>query len=440
MAKRVFTAMIAMAAIAGSARGADNPTVRPGSVLVPTTCPEPQAACPNVDWGCGPASTFWIGGEALLWWTKANQYPALVTTGIPGAMPGVFGQPGTDVIFGGDLDNRMRVGGRFSGGFWLNHCQTIGLEGNYFFLGSRSSRFDSNGALLTRPFFDVLTDSQNAQLVSYPGIATGQIHASTYSRLQGGELNLFCSPKCEPTCDPCLDPCNNPSGNGQNAMTSYSNGNSCNNHRSSVVWFGGFRYLQLNEGLNITETSQVNPALPPGSPLFGGSTITITDQFSTRNTFYGGQIGARAECCWGRVFTNVYGKVAVGVTEQVVDINGATIITAPNGTTVVTPVGFLASGSNSGHFTRDRFSVVSEVGVNLGYQITRHVRSTVGYSFLHWTSVVRPSNQIDIGLSGTQIPTDARFNPLTGQARPGILLNDTDFWAQGISFGLEFRF
>lgn len=438
MVKPVFTLLIALAAISTSAWAADNPAGRPSSVLDPKSnpCPAPVADCPNVDWGCGPSSTFWVGGEVLLWWTKANQYPALVTTGIPGAMPGVLGQPGTDVIFGGDLDNRMRVGGRFSGGFWLNHCRTLGIEGNYFFLGSRSSRFDSNGALLTRPFFDVLSDTQNAQLVSYPGIATGQIHASTYSRLQGGELNLFCSPRCEPTCDPCLDPC----GNGQNVTTSCSDCNSWNNYRSSVVWFGGFRYLELNEGMSITETSQVNPALPPGSPLFGGSTITINDQFNTRNSFYGGQIGVRTECCWGRMFANVYGKVALGVTQQVVDINGSTIITAPNGTTVVTPVGFLASGSNSGHFTRDRFSVVSEVGVNLGYQITRHVRSTVGYSFLHWTSVVRPSNQIDIGLSGTQIPTDARFNPLAGPARPGILLNDTDFWAQGISFGLEFRF
>ena len=138
----------------------------------------------------------------------------------------------------------------------------------------------------------------------------------------------------------------------------------------------GFRFLQLDEDLGIVEISQVNDALPAGSPLFGGSTITIGDQFDTHNYFYGGQIGGQAEICWGRLFVDFLATVALGATHEVVDIHGATAITSAAGTTVVTPAGFLASGSNSGQFTRDAFAVVPEVGVNVGCQITKHWRAS----------------------------------------------------------------
>jgi hypothetical protein len=358
-----------------------------------------------------------VRGEYLLWWIRDSQFPVLITTSVPGAaaLPGVLGQPGTTVLFGGsDVDNQVRSGGRVTGGFWINDSQTIGLEGNYFFLGSRSVRFDraSGGApgseIIARPFFDVMSGTQNAQLVAFPGIASGEVHLSSSSRLQGAELNMLCNP-CN-TCCGC-------------------------NYRVSLL--SGFRYLQLDEGLGITESSQVSPALPAGRPLFGGSSITIADQFDTHNYFYGGQVGAQVGICWGRLFVDALGKVALGATHEVVDVHGATAITSPAGTTVVTPVGFLASASNSGHFTRDVFAVVPEIGINVGWQITTHLRASVGYTFLYCSSVARPGDQVDVGLSGTQLPTDTRFNPGAGPARPAVLLRDTDFWAQGINFALE---
>jgi hypothetical protein len=47
----------------------------------------------------------------------------------------------------------------------------------------------------------------------------------------------------------------------------------------------GFRYLNLNEGLTIRDTAADEST---GFHLFD------TDQFSTRNQFYGGQIGLRS--------------------------------------------------------------------------------------------------------------------------------------------------
>ena len=446
MRKPLFAAMLALAAIPGLAPGEDEsftPPAFPASPLtasraasplspvgaesaprtgiVPDSQLGPNAGEPGAmaELAGGPPSRFWVRGEYLLWWIRDSHFPALITTSVPGAsaLPGVLGQPGTTVLFGGDVDNQVRSGGRFTGGFWLDDAQTIGLEANFFFLGSRSVRFDraSSGApgseIIARPFFDVMGGTQNAQLVAFPGIASGEVHLSSSSRLQGAELDMLSNPRGTPS--------------GSNYWVSL---------------LSGFRYLQLEEGLGITESSHVNPALPAGPPLFGGSSITIADQFDTHNYFYGGQIGAQMEIYWGRLSVNAVGKVALGATHEVVDIHGATAITSAAGTTVVTPVGFLAAASNSGHFSRDVFAVVPEIGITVGWQITTQLRASVGYTFLYCSSVARPGDQIDVGLSGTQLPTDTRFNPGAGPARPAVLLRGKDFWAQGINFGLEFRY
>ncbi len=389
---------------------------------------EPAVAAVGATQSSG--SRFWLRGEYLLWWVQGSQLPPLVTTGMPGTtpFPGVLGQAGTSILYGnGSVDDRPRSGGRFTAGGWLDPCRTVGIDASYFFLASRDSRFDRSSdsrlgsQLLARPFFDVLTLSQNAQLVAFPALAVGtniltatgqglasvDIRVATYSRLQGADLNAFCG-----LCS------------------------GCNYWVQTLV---GFRYLQLNEGVGVTENTSINAALPRGAPFFGGNTISINDQFDTRNNFYGGQVGLRGEIRSGRVFLEAQTKLALGVTNQVVDIQGSTSITPPGGPPVVTPIGFLASRDSIGRATRNRFTVVPEVGVNLGYQVTNNVSTFVGYNFLYSSSVVRPADQLNLNLNGTQIPTDTRFNPAaTSNVRPQI--RDTGFWTQGISFGAQLRY
>ena len=382
------------------------------------------------DGGRGAGGQFWLRAEYLLWWTRGSQSPPLITTGVPGLspLPGTLGQTGTSVLYDGSrYDRSPRSGGRFTAGFWLDPCRMVGVEGSYFFLGNRTTRFDASSdarlgsQLLARPFFDVLTSTQNAQLVAFPalangtnilsatgtGLASGSIHASTYSRLQGADLNALCG--------------------------------LCSGCDYWVQMLAGFRYLNLEEGIAISETTTVNSALPSGAPLFGGSTISITDRFDTRNNFYGGQVGLRGEVRRGRMFLEVQSKLAFGVTHQVVDIRGSTAITSASGATSEVPVGFLSSGSNSGHYTRDRFSVVPEVGANAGILLTDNLRAFVGYNFLYWSSVVRPGDQIDTRLNGSQIPTDTRYDA-NATYRPSATIRDSGFWVQGISFGVELRY
>jgi hypothetical protein len=136
-----------------------------------------------------------------------------------------------------------------------------------------------------------------------------------------------------------------------------------------------------------------------------------------------------------------YGKLALGATHQTLDINGGQTFT-----NVATPIdprpgGLLALSSNIGHFSRDRFAVVPEVGVNVGYNLTPNLRAYVGYNFLYWSSVARPGDQIDRVIDSALIPN---FNipprPPTGQNRPAVLFKDTDYWAQGVTFGIELTF
>ncbi len=79
----------------------------------------------------------------------------------------------------------------------------------------------------------------------------------------------------------------------------------------------------------------------------------------------------------------------------------------------------------------------------MNYDIRPRVRVFAGYEVLFWNDVVRPGNQIN-----RTINSNANSNFLFGLqtdvkaqgTRPAPLFNTSDFWAQGVSFGLEFRY
>ena len=90
--------------------------------------------------------------------------------------------------------------------------------------------------------------------------------------------------------------------------------------------------------------------------------------------------------------------------------------------------------------TKDQFTVVPEVGLKLGCQITSFLRLDVGYTFLWMSDVARPGNQIDTTVNRTQVPSSLAFGPLVGPARPAFTFRESDFWAHGVSLGLECRY
>ena len=129
----------------------------------------------------------------------------------------------------------------------------------------------------------------------------------------------------------------------------------------------------------------------------------------------------------------------MGMTRQTTDINGAQTLLVGGVPAASAPFGLLAQATNSGHFTRDRFSVVPEVGVNVGWQATPHFKLYVGYNFLYWTNVLRAGDQIDTTLNVPSRPGPLLLerNP-ANPPRPAVLFRETDLWAQGVNVGLQF--
>jgi hypothetical protein len=355
---------------------------------------------------------FWARTEYLLWWIKDSNFPVLLTTGaVTDPRPGALGMPGTGLLFGGSgIDNKERNGGRVAVGYWFDDCQRFGVEAGYFFLGERSvGAFSSASGLpgsrvLARPFFNANTMQEDSSLVTFPGLVGGSVGIGSSSELHSAELN-------------CL-------------------WNVARGEHLSLDLLAGFRYLNLDESLEVNESSQTGST----SPSFPDARIAVADRFATSNDFYGGQLGSRVRWCHGRWNLDLTAKVALGTSDQGLDVRGATAIQAPGQPLQGTSSGLLALGSNSGHFDRNAFAVVPEVSLNIGYQFATWLRVYVGYSFLYWSQVARPGDQIDRALNVNQIPTSQSFGAAGGGSRPLPLLNSTDFWAHGVHFGLEFRF
>jgi hypothetical protein len=401
----------------GAVANSNQPAILPGQCS-PTAGPccgngqAPSQACGEKyqAWepGCGPEARFWVGADYMLWWMRSPAVPVLVTTG-PASSAGILGQQGTTVLAGGSNVNQGAFSGlRLGAGCWLDELQTVGIEGNWFTLGSRSWSFtagnngDPGAAVIARPFFNALSNSEDSELVAVGGLLAGTVLVNESSRLDGWEANGLFNLCC-----------------------------SCNTRFDLLV---GFRSLELNDGLTILEDLTVLPSVPG----LGGNHFQVADEFHTRSTLYAGQLGARLSYQYGSWDTNLTGKVALGSNHEEVAINGFTGLTPAGGATTVLSGGLLALPSNIGSYSRDVFAVVPEVGLSLGYWLTNTIHIGAGYSFLYWSNVVRAGDQIDRVVNPLQVP--ALQGAASSATRPAFTFNGTDFWAHGLTCSLEFRF
>ncbi|NBO92275.1 MAG: hypothetical protein EBV06_08175 [Planctomycetia bacterium] len=367
---------------------------------------------------------FYFGAEYLLWWTKGDKAPPLATAGPndPNVVsPGALGDPGTLLLRDGELFGEMRSGARFTAGWFLDPCGEKAIEISGFFLGTRSTKFDANSAqypVIARPFFALATGTlgtvtfptESSELVSFPGRATGRIHINGSSALWGVEANWVCGACCG--CD------------------------------WRANWLAGPRFVSLSENLKITEEvnflSTANPVdIAPFQPR---DRFTVNDSFSTRNRFWGGQVGAEGRWLQGRWTVDGRAKLGLGLTEQEVTINGSQIRTRDGSTTTFTG-GLLALSSNIGTHRRASFSFLPEVGMSVGYYATDWMRISFGYNLLYWSSVVRPGGQVDRNLNVFNIPNfDTGTLVNSGENRPTVPFKTTDYWAQGLTLGVELNF
>jgi hypothetical protein len=201
----------------------------------------------------------------------------------------------------------------------------------------------------------------------------------------------------------------------------------------SANLIAGYRYLQLAENLSLTNNLD-------GIDFAKGLFVHFEDNFETRNTFNGGQIGLGTQFRSGRWFLDASGKIALGQMNEVIDVFGRTaIMPFPGSPMKVAQEGFFAQQSNSGLHSRNVLAYIPEVTLNVGVNVTSRISAFVGYNFIYVSNVLRPGDQIDRSVNLTQSSTIG-LGTLIGPARPTTQFNNTDFWAQGINFGFRVRF
>ena len=353
-----------------------------------------------------PASDpgFWLGAEALVWWSKGEPLSVPVFTTGPasaGANPGGLGVPGTSSL-NQPLDYGAQGGVRLFGGGWFDSAHTWGLDGSIIILGNNnvgfgvSDRSGTGSSVINEP----VLNAPYSTLVSAPGVDTGNANLNVSTQFWGLDINAMY--------------------------------NVARERNWSLTLLGGFRYLQLDEYLNITANSSLFTTTTytdnMGNVLVtapAGSTVTTIDQFNTHNQFYGGQVGARFAANYNRWTFEGTGLLAIGGTHQTVDVNGSTIV-YPTNASPVPLIGGNYATLQIGHYAQDRFAVAPEMRFNFGYQFTPWMRGTIGYDFIYLSSVLRPGNQID--------------NTYDGVVHPLVPLKTSGYWTQGLNLGLQFNF
>lgn len=342
----------------------------------------------------------WADADYLYWKIKDS----------PESVPLLIEQslPASDVVFGGNLKNGWRSGGKFGLGYWFDDSSLLGGEVSYFFLaeGTKSQTIHSNGSqLLSVPFFNVLTGIKEFSNVALPGVFSGNAKLKLSNFMQGSELNMV-------------------------ANIPY--------HCSfSFGVLAGFRYWNFNEELSLKTDS---PFIPP----FPSDIFLTTDKFQAENNFYGGQIGGKIDYCCSQFFVSLKGKIALGTIQQVAEIKGylTTNDFTGFGPTETYPGGYFTMPSNIGRHKTHRFAVIPEMNLCLGYQLKEKWLVTVGYTFLCVSSVLWAGNEIDpqINPSQSSVLSNTSTPVLVGEARPKALLKSSSLWVQGFNVGLQWTF
>jgi len=260
-----------------------------------------------------------------------------------------------------NLDYGAFSGFRITVGGWLDSERQFGLEGRAFWLPEQTAGISA----ATPGSFPI------------PGlglsVASAQASVTSNSTLFGADLN---------------------------GVYSLYRGSSLH-----AELLGGFRYVGLDENLTASASGMVN--FPSGT-----ASASAVAAFHTLNDFYGGQIGARAGGRWGRFTADITGTVALGATQESLDLDALATETVGK----ITKTDFA-----NPHLYRTPFSVVPEAQARVGYDVTKSLKLFVAYDFLYMSIVARPGDQ---ALSFV----------------PPAHLQTTSYWAQGITFGAEYRF
>ena len=182
--------------------------------------------------------------QALSWWIKQQQAPPLLSSG-PLFTPdnAINNQLG--------FNNQQHWGARATLGGWLDTQQRLGLEVTGLYLVQRTptlSMASPGTPTFGNPIVNPATQAESFVPVATAGMLAGAAQLRLPSQLWGAQVNLR-KELCRTAC-------------------------------MHIDLIGGFRYLDLREGLDLTEVSQFTPAaerrMAPRWPVRIASTRTIS--------------------------------------------------------------------------------------------------------------------------------------------------------------------
>ena len=388
--------------------------------------------------GAAPYSRFYGGLEYLYWWVKdAPLSIPLVSTGpIATTHHGYLNSADTTILYGapfapssGGNDSQRfpgLSGTRLTFGYSLGSDRRYALEARGFAFQTQTAGFNVRSDDTGQPVINVpvlnnvsytagrgTSPSRNedglpASLPSDPhradgnvGVFSGGVKITNSLQLWGADLT--------------------------GVVNFYRNSN------WELSGLLGARYLDLSETFNLTFDST------GVTGVYSGRTGVTVDKFQTRNQFLGGSLGLRGRYSRGPLSAELTGRVALGSSRETLDIAGGYYQFRKFGTVSESAAqGIFAQPANAGTTSSDRFAVVPEVQVKIGYALTPKWKLTLGYDFLYASSVMRPGDQLNRELPKGQTFNQGKGTPST--TSPARLSNASDFFAHGFSLGMEFRF
>jgi hypothetical protein len=341
---------------------------------------------------------FWVTPEYVHYWENAAPaLPDLVDLSSAGGA--TIGQVYDQhrVTFSNGNAVRLTLGG------WIDPNEKIGVELSGFYT-PKQSQTDSftgtpTGPIIAAPFFNVGSTSPTQRF--FGGIGTTQGSASFISSTEsyGGEGDVLL----------------------HHFTTTLGDKLSL-----KVDELGGFRYF------GVADQFQENVGRQNS-----GNDFSATDNYQTQNNFYGVNLGAHVRARYEGFFAELTPKIGVGVTNESVDVSGSFSSPSPN----INPGGFLAIGNKLGDRGADKFAVLPQVTLKVGYDFSNRVEIFAGYDLLYLSQVARANGQITNLVDKADSPT-ANFGGVAGapDTSPQPSVTSTSFFEQGVTGGLTVKF
>jgi hypothetical protein len=339
--------------------------------------PLPATAARDCD-ACEHPYSVWLHAEYLLGTTRGPNVAPLVTTGpaAAGLLAGAPGQPATVALFGGrPVLNDYRSGLRVEAGTWFDREHTFGALARFYTLFAGRENFAARATGTTVLNVPQLVNvngvlTQIPVFAGFPGVTTGTATGGARNTFTGGDLSARLLL-----------------------------------HRAAGVrvdLLAGYRQMYLGDALDLNYATAIT-----GVP----ATLSGRSAVSSRNDFYGPQLGLLLSTNRGPFALEAHLSTALGATVSDLDFARSTAVrgtaNVPATTAALVGAGVplataaplaaqLAAATNNvplGNTTVANtvtyFGAVAEVGLRAKWQVAQNVRLSAGYGFIYWNNVRR---------------------------------------------------